>query len=438
MDREQRCFPRERLRSFLGFALNQPAFAPVFMKLRNQLIALACLLAYLFLGVQYVRKLVVQKPRQIILFVSDALSSRSLAAARLYAGGSEHRLSLEAFPYSALLRNPSEEFAVPDTSAAATALSTGKRTKHHSVATTGTGRPLETLLERAADRGRWVGVVTNAAITAPSLAAFYAHTTRPSESGLLALQLFEKGWMQVALGGGLAEFLPESHGGRRTDGRDLVAEWIGKKVEVVRSKAELESATGGESGRVVGLFSSGPLAFANQMESGSQQPSLADMTRRAIALLKARGGRYILVVDAALFTAACEANQAERALREVLALDEAVAVARKEAGEKALILAVGRHATGGLTLSGYPQRMQKRSEFLGLSETGVPYLTWATGPNGPQAGVPPVRNEPAAVVQPSGLNVAEDVLGLGVGPGSERLRGFRDNTEIFSILNESL
>ena len=408
------------------------------MKLRNQIIALACLFAFIALGVLYVRMWVVQKPRQIILFVSDALATRPLAAARLYAGGAAYRLDLERFPHTALLRNPSEEFSVPDTASASTALSTGKRTRHRSVATTGTGRALDTILERASKSGRAIGLITNSTLTAPSVAAFYAHTTRPNEGEGLALQLFERDWVKVALGGGVAEFQPEGAGGRRKDGRDLVVEWQTKGVQVVKNKAELEDARGGETGRVVGLFSPGPLAFANQMESGSQQPSLADMTRRAISLLRGHRGGYVLVVDAALFTTACEANQAERALREVLALDEAVAVAMKEAGDKALILAVGRHATGGLTLSGYPLSDQKRSDFLGRSPEGYPYLSWATGPNGPQAGVAPVPNEPAAVGLPSALSVAEDMLGVGRGPGAERLNGFKENTVVFSILKDAL
>ncbi|MEI6714003.1 MAG: alkaline phosphatase [Verrucomicrobiota bacterium] len=407
------------------------------MKLRNQLIALACLLTFAMLGVFYVRMWVVQKPRQIILFVSDAMTSRSLAAARLYAGGADYRLALERFPNTALLRNFSAEYAVPDTSSAATAVSTGKRTRHRSVATTEKGLALETILERAKSTHA-VGLVTNATLASPSVAAFYAHTTRPSESEGIALQLFEKDWVKVVLGGGVADFQPEDRGGRRKDGRDLVSEWEAKDVKVVRTKAELENTRLGDSGRLVGLFSSGPMAFSNQMESGSQQPSLADMTRRAINLLRSQRGGYVLVVDAALYTAACEGNQAEKALREVLALDEAVGVALKEAGDKALILAVGRHGTGGLTLSGYPLREQKRSDLLGLSPDGTPFLTWSTGPNGPQSGTAAVRNEPAAVAQPSALNSAEDVLGVGRGPGAERLSGFLDNTEIFSILRDAL
>jgi alkaline phosphatase len=244
--------------------------------------------------------------------------------------------------------------------------------------------------------------------------------------------------MKVVLGGGRLDFLPEGEGGKRKDGRDLVSEWKAKGVQVVRSKAELETAHGGDAGRVVGLFSGGALAFANQMESGSEQPSLADMTRRAIELLKSQRRGYVLVVDAALFTAACEGNQAERALREVLALDEAVSVAVREAGDKALVLAVGRHGTAGLTLSGYPLLKQQKGEFFGPDPAGYPYLSWASGPNGPQPGITVPRNEPAAVAHPSGLNTAEDMIAVGRGPGAERLTGFLENTVIFSILKEAL
>ena len=48
------------------------------------------------------------------------------------------------------------------------------------------------------------------------------------------------------------------------------------------------------------------------------------------------------------------------------------------------------------------------------------------------------RNEPAAVAQPSALDTAEDMIGVGRGPGAERLNGFLDNTVVFSILKKAL
>jgi alkaline phosphatase len=414
------------------------------MKVRNLFIALFCLAVFAGLGALYVRMWVVQKPRQIVLFVSDALATRPLTAARLYAGGADHRFEMEQhFPHVALLRNASEDFAVPDSASSATALATGKRTNHRVVASTKLGRALETILERSSKKGRAVGLVTNAVLTAPSSAAFYAHSARDRDSEGIALQLFEHDWMRVALGGGAGDFIPEGvedgdWKGRRKDGRDLVAEWRQKGVAVLRNKEELERVGIFERSRIIGLFSNDALPFANQLESGSRQPSLADLTERAIDLLSANRSGYVLVVDAALYSTACQMNTAEKAMREVMALDEAVKVALRKAGEKALILAVGGHGTGGLTLSGYPLRQQKGPEFLGLDSSGNPYFSWASGPNGPQPTGATPRKEPASTLVPSGLNTAEDMIGLGRGPGSERLSGFLDNTVIFEILQDAL
>ena len=84
------------------------------MKLRNQLLALACLLAFAGMGYLYIRSWVVQKPYGIILFVSDGLVARQITMARLYDGGADHQLAMEGFPNLALLRNDANDFAVPD------------------------------------------------------------------------------------------------------------------------------------------------------------------------------------------------------------------------------------------------------------------------------------------------------------------------------------
>ena len=142
------------------------------MKLRNQLLALACLLVFAAAGWLYVRTWVVQKPFGIILFVSDGLVTRHLTAARLYEGGADHRLALEAFPHLALLRNPARDFAVPDAAAAATALATGVRVGHRTLGQDAAGQPLKTILDLARAQGRAVGLVTTDSLTGPGAAAF--------------------------------------------------------------------------------------------------------------------------------------------------------------------------------------------------------------------------------------------------------------------------
>src|SRR5579862_9107968 len=113
------------------------------MKLRNQLLALFCLLVFAAFGFLYVRTWVVPKTFGIILFVSDGMITQHITAARLYEGGADHHLSLESFPNLALLSNPAQDFAVPDEAAAATALSTGVRVGHRHLAVDAGGRSID-------------------------------------------------------------------------------------------------------------------------------------------------------------------------------------------------------------------------------------------------------------------------------------------------------
>ena len=409
------------------------------MKLRNQLLALACLLVFAAAGWLYVRTWVVQKPFGIILLVSDGLVTRHITAARLYEGGADHRLALEAFPHLALLRNPARDFAVPDAAAAATALATGVRVSHRTLGQDAQGQRLQTILDLARAEGRATGLVTTDRLTGPGAAAFYAHSADARERAPIAIQILGPDKLDVILGGGASDFLPEAKGGQRKDGRDLLAELQNQGWDLVRSKAELVNAPAYRTGGLAGFFAPGPLAYSDQIESGSQQPSLGDMVRRAIQFLEVHSAGYVLIVDASLATSAAETDQGERVLTETLALDRALKTATDYAGAKSLILAVGKHATGGFALSGYPLVTDHGVGLLGVNAAGQPALTWASGPNGPApAPLPAAKAEPAAFLAPSALNTAEDVLAIGRGAGAEKLAGFLDNTAIFQILRDAL
>lgn len=398
------------------------------MKLRNQLLALICLLLFVALGVAYFRTVVTSKPFAIILFVSDGMVARHLAAARLYEGGADHRLTVEGFPHLALVRNAANDFAVPDAASAGTALATGKKVNHRRLSVDARGQPLPTLLELARARGRGIGIVTNGRLTDPAPAAFYAHLADSREDAAIAEQ-FISAKIDVALGGGANSFQPDDKAESKRP--DLIASMRTDGRKIVRTKAELENAPAFQERALVGLFSDAELAHADQVESGSQQPSLADMVRRAIEFLETNRNGYVLVVDASLITRAAERNEGERVIQETAALDHAIATAVKYAGDKSLICAVGKHAIGGMSLNGFPLRQDRGVALLGVNPEGYPSITWATGPGG-------AKVEPAAAPTSSAIHTAEDVIALGRGTGAEKLHGFIENTAIFELLREAL
>jgi alkaline phosphatase len=404
------------------------------MKLRNQLLALFCLLLFVALGVVYFRTWVDPRPFGVIVFLSDGLTTRQLTAARLYEGGADHRLTIDGFPHLALVRNTGRDFAVPDAAAAASAIATGQLGAHQNLSVDASGKALRTLAEIAKREGRSVGIVTNGQLTDPAVAAFYAHFAPPTEPGAIAEQLTSQDTIDVALGGGAAAFEA-----KRADGTDLASRLRTAGVAMFSTKAQLEEAGSFHDNRIFGLFTPGDLPHADQIESGSEQPSLSDMVRRAIEFLQTNRRGYLLIVDAALVTRAAERNEGERTLIETVAFDHALATATRYVGEKSLIVAIGKHGIGGLSLNGAPLRADHGVALLGTTPSGYPALTWSTGPNGP-SDKPSQRSrtEPAAFAQPAALTTAEDVIAVARGMGADKLRGLIDSPELFEFIRSAL
>ena len=422
---------------------------------RNQLLALFCLLAFAALGVLYFQHWVVQKPFGIVLFIGEGLSPARLAAARAYAAGADTPLALDSLPHTALLTNYSSDFATPDSAAAASAIATGTKVKNRALSIGADGKPLSNLIELAHAAGRATGLVTDGRLTDPTAAAFYAHEGDTEDHAQTANTLADFGALDLVLGGGAADFLPQEKGGYRKDGRDLSLEMRRSGFDLVRTKAELEAIPLWRRPKVFGTFANAELAYSDQLEARGEQPTLAEMVRRGIELLQFNRTGYLLVVDAALMRKAAQGNNGEQTLMETRELDRAVAMARRYVGSQSMIIVCGDVGLGGLTISGFPFRQDRGIALLGLNSAGDPSLTWATGPNGTTSygaakilasPEPRINNdaeattiqpeEPAAFYAKSALNTLEDVVALGTGGGTEALHGTLDNTAVFKIIRD--
>ena len=182
------------------------------MRWRNQILALLCLTIFFALGVLYFRHWVVQKPFGIVLFIGEGLTPDRIAATRIYAGGANRKLALESLPAVAMLSNYSLDFAVPDEAAVAATLATGEKVNNRARADR-SRRALKTIVDLAREKGRSIGLVTDACLTNQTAGAFYATgESRPED---IARRFAEGKQIDLALGGGGADFLPEAKGGGR-------------------------------------------------------------------------------------------------------------------------------------------------------------------------------------------------------------------------------
>jgi alkaline phosphatase len=424
------------------------------MKLRNRLIALVCLILFLGLGGGIFLTTTASKPFAVILFVGDNITPSALTAARIFAGGGDGRLRMEDFPNAAICRNAGRDFSVPDTASASTAIAAGKRVGSGNLSVDESGRKLPSLLETAASRNRSTGLITTGSVAGTTAAAYYAKSSKADNRRELAIQYAGHAPFDFVAGGGAADFespaKAEGEQGSPGDGNDLPSQLAAKGTVIARSMAELESQPFWKKVPVLGLLSPGPLAAAPSPGSDSEPPSLSDLVRIAISRLQSDRHGYLLVVDDPMIGEAAAANDGETMLRRLVAFDQAVATARRYAGEKALVIVTGRETIGGLQLNGYPFLRDKGVAILAVNAQGYPSLAWSTGPGysveekrddahprktNISSGI---LSQPSAFTLPSGLGVAGDVISLGVGQGSEKLHGFLDLTDVHGVVSEEL
>lgn len=407
-------------------------------RIRNKIIFLACLIAFAGFGVIIYREWVVQKPFAVILILAENFSPSHLAASRLFNGGADFRFRMESLPRTALATAGSADYAVADTAAAASAIATGHKVNRGTMGLSPEGGTMETLLQAARRSGRSTGLVANTPLTDPALAAFFARSGEPGDAPALAIQLLGEDAPDVMLGGGSAILVPQEQGGSRRDGRDLLLEMRQRGFDIVRTRAELESTPGWRAPRTFGIFADGDLALVEDQSRQPSQPRLADLVRRAVQLLQFNRRGYFLVVYSGLTGRAAENGRGETLLREMRELDDTISAAVDYAGDNALVVVSGLANTGGLRLNGFSFAPDSGIAVLGPSASGVPALTWSTGPGSPASEPGSTTLEAVAARTDRPQPVAEDVLVLASGPGTEPLQGFIDLPALHRVLRSAL
>jgi alkaline phosphatase len=293
-------------------------------------------------------------PSRVILFIGDGMGPEQVRAGAYYVG---HPLSFESFPVHTYVTTYSANSTVTDSAAAATAIATGTKVNNGvlSLRIPGSGEPLATLLERAANQGMLTGLATTVYITHATPAAFAAHQSSRTLYDAIAYDYMNATRPNLLLGGG-------------ANGLDDT-EAVAAGYTVVKNLLELESAPVVPSFRIAGLFGEGFLRY--EAEGGpnlDSHPDLADMTVEALRLMESSESGFFLMVESGLIDQAAHLNLAPEMVGEVAILDEAVSAALlwAEGREDVLIIVTADHETGGISA-------------VADNGTGVvPAITWTT------------------------------------------------------------
>ena len=405
------------------------------------------------------------RPRAVVLLIGDGFGFSHLALARRAIAGAEGRLELESLPVAGIVSTGSASNAVTDSGAAATAFGGGVKTDNKYIALDRERRPVRSIGEAAKSAGWRVGYVTTTRITHATPACFYAHHDDRYDETTIAAQLVAAD-VDLALGGGLSQFLPLAAGGIRADERDLVAEARANGWTVLRRGDAL--AWDGR-GRLLGLFANSHLAF--QLDDSGypaerRDPSLAAMTRLALDGLSTGGAPFFLLVEGGRIDHAGHSHDSAGIVAETAAFDEAVRAVLdwQTSHPETLIVLTADHATGGLAINDYARwddLARRTASVAWLSEqvrnagAGIDLLADRTGYPDlfTDADLEALRTAPTAyeaqrrlgrrLAERDGFtwvprvdadetegHTGEDVPLLAGGPGAERFGGLLDNTEI--------
>ena len=237
--------------------------------------------------------------------------------------------------------------AITDSAPAGTALATGRKTNDKHIGVNGDEEkyPFASILEGAKTLGKATGIIATSNVQHATPAAFSSHYFDRSRYDILGEQQVHQ-MMDVVFGAG-SKYLEAEN---RKDGEDMVALLKEMGYQYITTQEELKAL---DQGPVYGMFATGAMAYDfDRAETAPNEPSLAEMTEKAIQLLSQNEKGFFLMVEGSKVDWAAHANDPMGLVSDILAFDAAVAVALDfaKAHNNTLILSATDHNNGGITL----------------------------------------------------------------------------------------
>ncbi|XP_001358611.3 membrane-bound alkaline phosphatase [Drosophila pseudoobscura] len=438
-------------------------------------------------GVEFIRKQLATEPnkrqaKNVILFIGDGMGVTTTSAARNLIGGEEKSLSFENFPYTGLSKTYSVDKIVPDSACTATAYLCGVKGQEGTIGVNGVvprtdctsmldeSTHVDSIAKWAMDAGKWAGLVTTTRVTHASPSGVYAHIAERdwendaevisdcgADSGIqdIAYQLArgEVGSkLKVILGGGRKNFVDStlSEEGKRTDGLDLIEEFKAANAQnvFVDTVDDLMAVNVTTTQRLLGLFNYDHIQYRMETAEDSPQPSLEQMTRKAIEYMSQSEQGYFLFIEGGRIDQAHHKNMARMALNETIEFSKAIAAAQELTNEEDTLLVVTADHSHVFSYAGYGYRGE---DIFGKAPVngndGQPYmvLSYANGPSYENFYDTETkeRRDPTTVVTgahddqfPSGVPMyddshgGDDVAVYAVGPWSHLFTGVYEQSTI--------
>jgi len=328
-----------------------------------------------------------ERPKNVILMIGDGMGLSQLSSTYYYM---EEEPAFSRFKYIGLCRTSAGNSVVTQSSAAATALSTGYKTYNMAVGVDLDTVARENIVELVSKKGYMTGIIATSSVTDATPAGFYAHQPERYMQAEIARDLVESE-IDFFAGGGIKYFLD-------TTGTDLFKE---NGIEV--NFAKLKNIKKPKAGDRYGF-----LLESDRMPAmlEGRKDFLAKSSAIAIDFLSTGEHGYFLMIEGSQIDWAGHGNQVEYLKTEMNDFEQTVksVMDYAEADGETLVIVTADHETGGFTLG-------------------------AAGSNGYDADYSTINPTFASTNHSATL-----VPVLAFGPGAENFIGIYENTEIFHKL----
>ena len=444
------------------------------------------------------------KVKNVIYLLGDGMGRTHVTAARQRYYGADGLLNMEKMPEVgqvgtyAVEKNSGQPGAadfhpnlVTDSASAATAWSSGVKTYNAALGIDAKGNVVPTVMEQAHAAGLATGNVSTAEITDATPAGQMSHALARGCQGPsystgscqdlaitgselptsdvrvtpIADQIARNNTADVILGGGLARFDAADETALKDNGYTVLGS---PASQTVATKTDLQAASGK---KVFGLFNKGNLTIEkfkhdNPGAPEAQEPTVADMTSKAIDLLKAKsngtGKGFYLQVEGALIDKRSHANDAAQTLDEVKAFDDAVKVALDfaKADGHTLVIVTADHECAGFNIIEHGSFTNAEADVPPVNKdsgnaanNSTPLRTANQVKDPARTAFAPATfrtaDDPAGVTDGSpqaslwltylsGNHTGADVPIFGYGPGAAAVGGEIQNTDLFRIVRHAL
>ncbi|CAH1734438.1 unnamed protein product [Chironomus riparius] len=408
------------------------------------------------------------KAKNVVIMIGDGMGFSSIMAARSYLKDVSAELSFEKFHHSGMSKVYCVNYQVPDSACTATAILRGIKNNYSVIGLTSKVNlyncsashdeeaRIPSIFKYAQDADKSTGIVTTTRVTHSTPAAVYAYAASrnwesddnlvPDGCDDIGKQLIHGpvgSKLDVVLGGGLGNLMPEELGGKRRDGRNLVDEYKKqhKNSSVVYNKDQLKSVDPKTTDKLLGLFANSHLDF-KLFANDETQPTLTEMTAKALDILKKnQENGFMLMVEGGRIDRAHHENQAHLALEEVVEFHKAVEYVKQNTNEEDTLIIVTADHSHPFTIGGY---LPRGRNILGPGDYSIEDKKWIfsasygqgqgyynhfdkeagerKSPRGMKY-MEPTFKQPSAVPMDEGTHSGEDVGVFASGPYSHLFTG---------------